>query len=200
MPSPGNVPAPARAAANDGGDEFRLGYRPALDGLRALAVLAVFGIHFSQDHVPGGWVGVDVFFVLSGFLITCLLLQEWQRHGRMSLTNFYVRRALRLLPALFVLLAVTWFYVARHSPPWDPEIIRQGVVSALGYFANFRVSGHLDRRDLLIRTWSLSVEEQFYFVWPVVLAAMLRWRLSRRTMLSAVALGIVAAAGWRAWL
>jgi len=85
----------------------RLGHRPELDGLRAVAVLAVMMLHVDPLHMAGGYLGVDIFFVLSGFLITFLLLEEWKRTGSVKLKDFYVRRALRLWPALFLMLAAT---------------------------------------------------------------------------------------------
>src|SRR5450755_3095918 len=86
---------------------FHLGYRPELDGLRGLSILLVFVHHLSGNALPGGFLGVDIFFVLSGFLITSLLVQEWDRHGAISLKRFYIRRALRLMPAVLVMLLVS---------------------------------------------------------------------------------------------
>src|SRR5712691_8182595 len=93
---------------------FRLGYRPALDGLRGLAVLTVLALHLntSPSLAAGGIIGVDVFFVLSGFLITALLVQEVDRTGSIHFGHFYLRRGLRLLPALVVMLLVYWLYAA----------------------------------------------------------------------------------------
>jgi peptidoglycan/LPS O-acetylase OafA/YrhL len=179
---------------------FRLGYRPALDGLRALAVLAVLGVHSGLSWAGGGWAGVDVFFVLSGFLITALLLEEWQRTGAVSLRRFYLRRALRLLPALVVLLAVCWLFARACLPPRQEALTRQGVFSALGYYANWRVFRHPDVHDLLTHTWSLSVEEQFYFLWPLALAVLLRLRLGRPALLGIVAAGVGGCAVLRAVL
>jgi peptidoglycan/LPS O-acetylase OafA/YrhL len=173
---------------------FRLGYRPALDGLRALAVLAVLGVHSGLSWAGGGWAGVDVFFVLSGFLITALLLEEWQRTGAISLRRFYLRRALRLLPALFVFLAVCWLFARICLPHWQEVLTRRGVFSALGYYANWRVFRHRDVHDLLPHTWSLSVEEQFYFLWPLALAVLLRLRLGRPALLGVVATAIAGCA------
>src|SRR5438128_2606560 len=89
---------------------FRLGHRPALDGLRGIFILLVLTVHGGVPFMQGAGLGVDGFFVLSGFLITCLLLQEWQQRGSISLRRFYIRRALRLLPALYALLVVVGLF------------------------------------------------------------------------------------------
>ncbi len=159
-------------------------HSPALDGLRALAVVAVMVVHAARDWLPGGWLGVDVFFVLSGFLITTLLLQEFLTTGTIKLKNFYIRRALRLLPAMVALSLVLLLY----SCSFEPEIarnIRREVFAGLFYFYNYAKSlgcftsgvhlfaGHL---------WSLSVEEQFYLIWPLLILFGLR-RLSGKQLL-----------------
>lgn len=146
-----------------------LGHRPELDGLRGLAVLAVVAFHAGAPVGRGGWLGVDVFFVLSGFLITTLLLEERAATGRVALGAFYARRALRLLPAVLALLAVLGLLVAAglvgarfiEAAPW-----------VLLYIANWqRVVGE---STPLVHLWSLSVEEQFYVLWPLALLALLR--------------------------
>src|SRR5262249_27186054 len=135
-----------------------------------------------------------------GFLITALLLEEWQRTGAVSLRRFYLRRALRLLPALVVLLAVCWLFARACLPSRQEVLTRQGVVSALGYYANWRVFRHQDAHDLLTHTWSLSVEEQFYFLWPLALAVLLRLRLGRPALLGVVAAAVGGCAVLRAVL
>lgn len=162
----------------------RLGTRPSLDGVRALAVLLVAGVHTRPKLLPGGSIGVDVFFVLSGFLITTLLLEELDTNGRIHFGRFYARRALRLLPALAGLLAVVlaWaLFVA--SPSTRHDALRE-VVAAASYTRNMPwwdgVPG-----TLLGHTWSLALEEQFYLVWPVLLAVLVRPRRPA-TALSAV--------------
>lgn len=133
-----------------------LGYRPGLDGLRAVAVLLVVARHVTaEDQLVGfGWVGVGMFFVLSGFLITSLLLEEHAATGAVSLPRFYRRRACRLLPALALLL-VAWWAVAPDA----------GLATA-GYVANYAVAGGADLGPFS-HAWSLAVEEHFYLVWPV---------------------------------
>jgi peptidoglycan/LPS O-acetylase OafA/YrhL len=150
-------------------------YMPGLDGLRALAVLAVIAYHEQLGWAPGGMLGVGVFFTLSGYLITDLLLGQWSAHGSLRLGDFWLRRARRLLPALFVMLAVVTAWVtiadrvrlaglrgavaaaATYSSNWYLIAANQS------YFARFAPPGPLDH------LWSLAVEEQFYIVWPWLL-------------------------------
>lgn len=146
-------------------------YRPDLDGLRAIAVLAVMASHTRVSYTYGGWMGVDVFFVLSGFLITTLLVAERERVGRVSLRRFYGRRALRLYPALvaMILFVGFWFAVgAGYGAPAD--YWRTAIRSAL-YLEN--VAAGAGHPGLLPHTWSLAVEEQFYVLWPPVLVFLL---------------------------
>ena len=172
---------------------FELGYRPALDGLRAVGVLAVLLGH--SELLSGGFLGVDVFFVLSGFLITSLLLEEHARVGRVSLRGFYTRRALRLLPALAPVVVVGGGAMIAWSPGWDSIGF---VLSVLFYVANWAiVAGH--SQGLLAHTWSLAIEEQFYILWPVVLLLLLR--VTRRRILLALLLAAAAplAVAYRFW-
>ncbi|MFY9920730.1 MAG: acyltransferase family protein [Mycobacterium sp.] len=150
---------------------------PALDGIRALAVALVLADHGGIPGVPGGFIGVDVFFVLSGFLITSLLLDELGRTGGIDLPGFWVRRARRLLPALIVMvLAVV---VLRELFPSDAvAAVRDDAVAAFFWVANwvfvFRDTNYFTQGDTpspLQHTWSLAVEEQYYAVWPLVLVA-----------------------------
>jgi peptidoglycan/LPS O-acetylase OafA/YrhL len=145
-----------------------------LDGLRACAVLAVIAFHYSSDVIPGGFVGVDVFFVLSGFLITSLLLAERGNVGRFSFRNFYIRRGLRLFPALIVAVPLA-AVCAQLVPAAESRGSLTGSVSALTYTTDFLLA-HGMHVGLLGHTWSLAVEEQFYLLWPVTLLVLLRWR------------------------
>jgi len=147
-------------------------YWPELDGLRAVAVLLVIGYHAGLSLVPGGSVGVDVFFTLSGFLITTVLLEEYSRKHTFGLRHFYVRRVLRLYPAmLFALLGAVVFAGIIGGVVWDRTLV--GVPLALTYTLNwFRASG--SRFGLIGHLWSLCVEEQFYLVWPAVMLVSLR--------------------------
>ncbi len=172
-----------------------------LDGLRGLAVAVVVLYHLQVPGVGGGLLGVDVFFVLSGYLITGLLLQERRRRGGISLAAFWGRRARRLLPALFVVLplvAVVWRIIAQ---PAEMPQVRDDLVATLCYVANWHsiAAGHsyfaaFAAPSPLLHTWSLSVEEQFYLVWPVVALLALRWRRSPRLLLTIAAVGAAASA------
>jgi peptidoglycan/LPS O-acetylase OafA/YrhL len=150
-------------------------YMPGLDGLRAVAVLAVILFHLGFDWAPGGMLGVGVFFTLSGYLITDILLAQLNARGRIQLGAFWLARARRLLPALFLMLAIVVAWVTIFGPA-QPGQFRVGVVSAVlyvnnwqqifadvSYFARFEAEGPLDH------LWSLSVEEQFYILWPFLL-------------------------------
>ena len=160
-------PANRRREAGVGGHGgFRLGYRPELDGLRGLAVLAVMAYHCDLRRVvPGGFLGVDLFFVLSGFLITALLMREHQQTGRVHLPRFYLRRALRLLPALFVMLAVCCVWAALRTKPDRAAVIYQAALLTACHAANGAACWSVPM-DLLSHAWSLSLEEQFYVAWP----------------------------------
>lgn len=163
----------------------RLGYRPALDGLRALSVLVVVVLHAWPSILPGGWVGVEVFFVLSGYLITALLLTEHDRTGTISLGRFYLRRVLRLLPALAVTIVIALVLSLTVRPDLAALTERQAIAAAL-YVANWYVAaGHSG--GLLNHTWSLSLEEQFYLVWPVLLWGLLALGGRRLALIGAVA-------------
>jgi len=171
---------------------FRLTHLTSLDGLRGIAILAV--MLCNAWYLPGGFLGVDIFFVLSGFLITALLLQEWQHTGTIRLGAFYARRALRLLPALFTLLAVVLlapglFYLS--APPWKDAAI------AAFYATNWVNAFGLRKLAILDHTWSLTVEEQFYVLWPPLVLALLALRIRRRWILAMVVLGIGASTGLR---
>jgi peptidoglycan/LPS O-acetylase OafA/YrhL len=177
----------------------RLGYIPALDGLRAVAVIAVLLYHGGQAWIPGGFLGVDVFFVISGYLITCLLLADFQQHGRAGLKRFWYRRARRLLPALFTMLFVVSLYALLFLPDVISQL-RGEVIAALLYVENwFLIFRHLSyfqsagRPPLLQHVWSLAVEEQFYLLWPILLAIGLAvWGNSRRKLLIAIIVAIAA--------
>jgi peptidoglycan/LPS O-acetylase OafA/YrhL len=155
-----------------------------LDGVRALAVLAVLAYHLGAGWLPGGFLGVDVFFVLSGFLISTLLLAEFRASGRIDLVTFWLRRACRLLPALFVVLAVVVAYTATR-PATEQLSLRWDLLASLVYAANWRfvLAGESYFAEFAAPSpvkhlWSLAIEEQFYLVFPLILlgAAILRRR------------------------
>src|SRR5689334_6941698 len=120
---------------------FALGYRPALDGIRGLAILMVMAFNAHLPSVRGGYIGVSLFFVLSGFLITSLLLEEYQRAAKIGLKNFYCRRALRLLPALFAVMLFVSLYAALLQPKEKAQTTWKGVAYALFYVANWAQVG-----------------------------------------------------------
>lgn len=157
---------------------------PALDGLRGVAVLTVL-LH-NAKYLPGGFLGVDMFFTLSGFLITTLLVQEWRREGTVNLKAFYARRAIRLLPALFAMLVVILllpglFYT--NARPWQDTFI------VVGYITNW-VLAFGSPMHFHEHTWSLTVEEQFYVIWPPLLITLLKVKMRRRWILLCVLAGI----------
>ncbi len=152
-------------------------YQPSLDGLRAIAIAAVVLYHATDFTFPAtGQLGVDLFFVLSGFLITTLLLDEHRRAGAVSLASFYRRRAARLLPAMLVLLGV---FSVVTSVVGDAREAVAGVAAGLGYVMNHALAaGHAGALpDELEHLWSLSAEEQFYLVWPLLLLGFFRGRV-----------------------
>jgi len=159
----------------------KLGYVPALDGLRALAILVVIVFHIDSQLLPGGRYGVDLFFVLSGFLITTLLLQEWTATGSISLRAFYGRRILRLMPAALFFFLI---YVALNANRGDGSfnssypfdlVIRNAVTACIYVFNWVPALGGAYGAGFL-HVWSLPVEEQFYLLWPVALVMMLTAR------------------------
>ncbi|HEY7467250.1 MAG TPA: acyltransferase family protein [Dehalococcoidia bacterium] len=174
-------------------------YLPGLDGLRALAVLAVLAYHARPAWLPGGFLGVEVFFVISGFIITRSLLQEWRDAGRISVGAFWLRRGRRLLPALFLLLLAVMTYAALFEPD-AVAALRSDVLAALAYVTNWRLifAGQsyfdsFEKPSMLRHLWSLAVEEQFYVVWPIFLAACLPILKKNMTLILIVA-GAIAAA------
>jgi peptidoglycan/LPS O-acetylase OafA/YrhL len=180
-------------------EPFTLGHRPALDGLRGLAISLVVLFHIPMLPFGGGFLGVDLFFVLSGFLITSLLLVEWQETSGISLKAFYARRALRLLPALVAVLVAAVLASALIDAPREASAMRRSALITVFYSANWFKAFGAYPRDELSHTWSLSVEEQFYLLWPLVLTLLLKNRSRILTGVLLVA-GIVASAGVRAWL
>ena len=174
-----------------------MGYQPALDGLRAFSVVAVIAYHAGLTWIPGGFIGVEVFFVVSGYLITTLLIEERLGNGVVSLKQFWIRRARRLLPALFVMLGASAVAVAFFKPEFAPAF-RRDVTAAVFYFSNwwqiFFVSvpyfAPLDP-PILRHLWSLAVEEQWYLIWPVVFSVVL-CRRSVRLRRCGIIVGFVA--------
>lgn len=180
-------------------------YRREIDGLRALAVLPVILFHAGFETFSGGFVGVDVFFVISGYLITTIILAELDQ-GKFSIVNFYERRARRIVPALFLVMLVcipsAWFWLL----PSDMKDFSQSLVAVSVFASNilfWRESGYFDTAaelKPLLHTWSLAVEEQYYVLFPLFL--MLFWRLGKRWILFTLGLVFVASlavADWAAY-
>jgi peptidoglycan/LPS O-acetylase OafA/YrhL len=172
-----------------------LKFRKDINGLRAIAVIAVVLFHFNASWLPGGFAGVDVFFVISGFLMTGIIFKGIE-HNNFSILNFYVARANRIIPALavlcFVLLVFGWFYLT----PFEYQTLGKHAVSSIGFLSNFvywKELGYFDARSYekwLLHTWSLSVEWQFYIIYPLVLVAMRKF-MSVKAVKSTILLGVV---------
>ena len=177
------------------------GYLPALDGIRALAVLGVLAYHANQSWAHGGFLGVDAFFVLSGFLITSLLLAEFAQTGTVRLGAFYARRARRLLPAMILVVGVVVVFWHRLVPEASLGQLRADALGALGYVSNWRLlfSGQsyfesVGTPSPLRHFWSLGIEEQWYLVWPAVLLFCLHRWPRRRILAVAGACALFSAA------
>ena len=175
------------------------GYRPALDGLRGVAVLGVLVYHGGVAWLRGGYLGVDVFFVLSGYLITALLLAEHDRSGRIDLVAFWGRRARRLLPALALLFVAIVVYGRFIADPSSLGALRGDVVATIGYVLNWRLIfthqsyfAQFAAPSPLRHAWSLAVEEQFYLVWPFAMMGLLAFVGAVRQRLVALLLGAAA--------
>ncbi len=182
--------------------EQRTRYMPALDGLRAAAVIAVLLYHGEVSWARGGFLGVDLFFVLSGFLITGLLFGEWRATGRIKLSAFWARRARRLLPALLLVLGFVALYAAVWAPDDVLHRLRSDFGGTLGYVANWQlvVSGqsYFDQfatPSPLRHVWSLAIEEQFYLLWPLVFLGLLRVTRASRRLLVPITLALASASG-----
>ena len=198
LPSP---PAPAPPDPDAPRQGPNLSYIPALDGVRAVAVLGVMAFHGGISWLPAGFLGVDTFFVLSGFLITSLLISEWQHRHTIALGQFWARRARRLLPALLLLLVFVVLYAAFVAPAGTYPGLRLDSLSTLFYVANWHFiltgSNYFDQTSLpslLTHTWSLAVEEQFYLVWPLVVLGVLKFTGRLWALLTLSVMGAVASA------
>jgi peptidoglycan/LPS O-acetylase OafA/YrhL len=170
----------------------RLGRRPALDGLRGLAVMVVIGVHLGL--VAGGYVGVDVFFALSGFLITALLYEEWDRTGTIELRRFYKRRVRRLLPALLTLLAgfaIVMLVLHPFAGLWPLGRLIASTLLAANNWVTALVPRHGQVLGALVPTWTLSQEVQFYLLWPFALWWLLRRRARPRAILAMLAVAML---------
>lgn len=202
-----------RMALPDTKPTYRLGYRSDIEGLRAVAILLVVAVHAGVPWLAGGFVGVDVFFVLSGYLITGLLVQELQTTRDMRFAAFYARRLRRLLPALLLMLGCCGLLASLLLTPAAQVDQAAAATSAAAWSSNFRFAfadiayfSPSARSNLFLHTWSLAVEEQFYLVWPVVLVLVLgAWEGSKRlrdirwlkcTMLAVFAISLLVCIYW----
>ena len=184
--------------STDDATPFRLGYRPALDGVRGVAILSVLAFHthhiFGWSLLRGANAGVDIFFVLSGFLITALLIQEWEEAGEISLKSFFWRRVLRLVPALLVLLTALYFLSDLLFLRVEADDTRRGIPVAFVYASDLALAFFNVRLGALQHTWSLAIEEHFYLVWPLVLVTALRLGVGKkRLVLLTLLLALVSA-------
>lgn len=179
-----------------------MNYRKEIDGLRALAVLPVILFHAGFETFSGGFVGVDVFFVISGYLITTIILAELEQ-GKFSIVNFYERRARRILPALFFVILVCIPFAWLWLLPSDMQNFSQSLIAVSLFASNiffWRESGYFDAAaelSPLLHTWSLAVEEQYYVLFPLFL--MMFWKLGRRWILMALALVFIVSIGVAQW-
>ncbi|MDW3218721.1 MAG: acyltransferase family protein [Acidimicrobiales bacterium] len=187
-------------------DAKRFGYQPALDGLRAVALLGVVGYHAGIDWLRGGFLGVSTFFTLSGFLITTLLLQERSTTGTIALGSFWERRIRRLLPAAMVTIIATTLVVAWIGDSSQLDRLRTDALASLFHFSNWRFISAGDSYGALFQSpsffrhfWSLAVEEQYYFVVPALLTLTLR-RGATRAFAAALTATAVALLAWPALL
>lgn len=168
---------------------------PILDGLRAIAVgTVIFGhANYPVRGIPSD-LGVSAFFVLSGFLITRLLLQEWDATGNLSVKRFYMRRVLRIFPAYYAFVLISYAVDVWNGHRWDPILLRSAVTYTVNYFNAF----HHHPTTSVAHAWSLAVEEQFYLLWPLVfLILAAKGRRAVMTGVGAIALAVVV---WRSWL
>ena len=163
------------------GAHARFQYHASLDGLRALALLAIIAYHFDYGWARGAYLSVDLFFILSGFLITTLLIAEWRRTDRIALRAFWGRRARRLLPALLLLLVFVAVMTRVAVDSWNRGAIRDDGIASLFYVANWRFiaakQGYFELFSApspLRHMWTLAIEEQFYLVWPLVVYVTMR--------------------------
>ncbi len=166
--------------------ELTRGHIGGLDGIRALSVLAIIAFHSGLSWIPGGYYGVDAFFVLSGFLITSLLLGEWGASGTIGLRHFWGRRARRLLPALFLLVTVIGIVMATLPGVFSTSGAFENALSTVFYASNwYQIHAGVPYFSLSsqpspwVHTWSLAIEEQFYLVWPIVVLVVLGFGAGR---------------------
>ncbi len=163
----------------------------SLDGLRGLAILLVLIYHSYAPFTQGGFIGVDIFFVLSGFLITTLLMKEHDTYGTIRFKKFYMRRFLRLAPALFLVLFSFYIYSQLYMSGEKQDGALLSIMGALFYVANLAKAFEWFSMGYLLPMWSLSVEEQFYLIWPLLLLSLLAFFSCRKSLMIVVAIMII---------
>lgn len=183
------------------------GYSPALDGLRGVFILLFIGYHFGLTELEGMWVTINLFFVLSGFLIVRLLTAEQSRYGSIDVWDFYKRRIRRLVPALLAMLLFVMAWGALAAPEGVRRKLGGDVLATLGYVMNWRLIEQGDQyfgtaggASPLRHAWTLAIEEQFYLVAPLVLIALYVLFRNRRISIAVLLVGAVASAVWTAYL
>lgn len=199
---PAAAGAPAQTAGSGSAEAaapFRLGNRPPLTGVRALCMIPVVVYHSDFHTLPGAWVPLQVFFVLSGFLITAMLSAEGRRNKRVSLTGFYSRRIVRLVPPLLLTVALLAIYGSFVHVADASQRLWGDSVSAMTYSDYRQALGHAPFFGYLAQTWSLAVEEQFYIIWAVLMVAAVATQKRRLSYVFAIA-GITLSIADRLWL
>ncbi|MUM31180.1 acyltransferase, partial [Mycolicibacterium sp. CBMA 361] len=177
---------------------YPLGYNAGLDGLRGTATLCVLTAHLNVNWCPGTFLYMDMFFVMSAYLITSLLLKRWTKTGGVGFRTFYLRRILRLFPANYAMI-LTFIVVAFLLLPYFRWQLAEGA-AATTYTTNWVRAFELPVTGFLGHTWSLAVEEQFYLVWPVALTLLLKAIGLRMRLVALLVLVAVGCAGWRSWM
>lgn len=174
-------------------------YVPAFDGIRAFAVLMVLMFHSGLPWMYSGYLGVDVFFVLSGFIITTLLLEEVRASGRINVVHFYIRRLFRLYPALLLMLVLVLagFWAVFGILPGELNTFKRDAVLAALYLTDFSIVwGVTPRTSIVFHTWSLAIEEHYYILWPLALI-FLRKRILGHGIARMIGAAFLAAVVWR---
>ncbi|EUJ39267.1 acyltransferase family protein [Brochothrix campestris] len=179
---------------------------PGLDGLRAVAILVVFAYHLHAPWAQGGFIGVDIFFILSGYLITSAILREWQQTQSFDFKKFLYRRFKRLIPAVYFLIIVVVVYVLLFKPV-ILHTLRGDALASLFYSSNWWFIFHdvsyfdsFGAGSPLKNLWSLAIEEQFYFVWPIILLILLKYCQNKKQLLGVVVVMIILSISLMAWL
>jgi peptidoglycan/LPS O-acetylase OafA/YrhL len=192
IPTTGPPPGPSAPAPDPANAKlFSLGNRPPLTGIRAVGIAIVLVFHSNFKTLPGAWVALGVFFVLSGFLITAMLAGEQQRTGRISLSKFYSRRGVRLLPPLFMAVALLGLYALIVPVGNAANRLWGDAGSAIFYVSDYRSAfGHEPFLGFMAHCWSLAVEEQFYLIWAALFLVAVRYG-NRRVAYALACLGIV---------